>query len=81
MSIFLNILFLIIGMVLLIKGADFFVNGASALAKRLRIPSLIIGLTIVAIGTSLPELVISVTSALKGSADKSEKTLYNKMNF
>lgn len=45
MEIFLNILFLIIGMVLLIKGADFFVSGASAVAKKLKVPSIIIGLT------------------------------------
>ncbi len=56
MDIFLNILFLIIGLVLLIKGADFFVDGASAVARKLKVPSLFIGLTIVALGTSLPEL-------------------------
>ena len=71
MTIFLNILFLIIGMVLLIKGADFFVSGASEIAKRLRVPSLFIGLTIVAIGTSLPELSVSITSAISGSIDMS----------
>lgn len=69
MEIFLNILFLIIGMVLLIKGADFFVSGASAVAKKLKVPSIIIGLTIVAVGTSLPELAVSITSAIKGSVD------------
>lgn len=69
MEIFLNILFLIIGMVLLIKGADFFVSGASAVAKKLKVPSIIIGLTIVALGTSLPELAVSITSAIKGSVD------------
>lgn len=69
MKIFLNILFLIIGMVLLIKGADFFVSGASAVAKKLKVPSIIIGLTIVAVGTSLPELAVSITSAIKGSVD------------
>ena len=71
MSIILNLLFLIIGMGLLIKGADFFVSGASSLARKLKVPSMIIGLTIVAIGTSLPELVVSITSALKGSPDMS----------
>lgn len=69
MEIFLNVLFLIIGMVLLIKGADFFVSGASAVAKKLKVPSIIIGLTIVAVGTSLPELAVSITSAIKGSVD------------
>lgn len=71
MELFLNILFLIIGMVLLIKGADFFVTGASAVAKKLKVPSIFIGLTIVAIGTSLPELAISVTSAISKNIDLS----------
>ena len=69
MTIFLNILFLVIGMVLLIKGADFFVGGASAVAKRLKVPSIFIGLTIVAVGTSLPELVTSVVAAKKGESE------------
>lgn len=71
MEIFLNILFLIIGMALLIKGADFFVSGASAIAERLKVPSMFIGLTIVALGTSLPELSVSITSAISGSIDMS----------
>lgn len=71
MTIFLNILFLVIGMVLLIKGADFFVSGASAVAKRLKVPSMFIGLTIVALGTSLPELSVSITSAFSNSIDMS----------
>lgn len=71
MAIFLNILFLVIGMVLLIKGADFFVSGASEIAKRLKVPSLFIGLTIVALGTSLPELSVSVTSAISKNMDLS----------
>ena len=71
MAIFLNILFLIIGMALLIKGADFFVSGASAVAERLKVPSMFIGLTIVALGTSLPELSVSITSAISGSIDMS----------
>ena len=57
---------LLIGFVLLIKGADFFVDGASSIAKTLKVPSLIIGLTIVAFGTSAPELAVSITSALNG---------------
>ncbi|MCR5053211.1 MAG: calcium/sodium antiporter [Lachnospiraceae bacterium] len=57
---------LIIGFVLLIKGADFFVDGASSVAKKLKVPSLIIGMTIVAMGTSLPELSVSVTAGLSG---------------
>ncbi len=71
MAIFLNILFLIIGMVLLIKGADFFVSGASAIAKRFKIAPMFIGLTVVALGTSLPELSVSIASAIKGSVDMS----------
>lgn len=71
MTIFLNVLFLIIGMALLIKGADFFVGGASAVAKKLKVPSIFIGLTIVALGTSLPELSVSITSAVAGSVDMS----------
>ncbi|MBP1560479.1 MAG: calcium/sodium antiporter [Oscillospiraceae bacterium] len=55
---------LIVGFVLLIKGADFFVEGSSSVAKRLRVPSIIIGLTIVAMGTSLPECAVSVTASL-----------------
>ena len=69
MDMFLNILKVVAGFVLLIKGADFFVDGASALAKKMKIPTLIIGLTIVAFGTSLPELITSITAAKKGQAD------------
>lgn len=58
---------LVIGFILLIKGADFFVEGSSSVAKRLRIPSMIIGMTIVAMGTSLPECAVSVTAALTGN--------------
>lgn len=65
----LNIIMIIIGFVLLIKGADFLVDGASEIAKRFHIPEIVIGLTIVAIGTSMPELVVSVTSALEGHSD------------
>ncbi len=67
MAIFLNILLLLVGFVLLIKGADFFVDGAASLARKLKIPSLVVGLTIVAIGTSTPELAVSVSSALSGA--------------
>ena len=64
-----NVLLLIVGFLCLIKGADWFVDGASKLAARFGIPQLVIGLTIVAFGTSLPELVTSVTAARKGKAD------------
>lgn len=71
MDLFKNIVILIVGMVLLIKGADYFVSGASNLAKKLKIPAIIIGLTVVSFGTSLPETSVSLFSALKGSADLS----------
>ena len=57
---------LVAGFVLLIKGADFFVEGSSSVAKRLRVPSIIIGLTIVAMGTSLPECAVSLTASMSG---------------
>ena len=66
MVIFTNILLLAVGMALLIKGADWFVDGASSIARKMHIPALIIGLTLVSLGTSAPELSISVTSALQG---------------
>ncbi|MBR1761354.1 MAG: calcium/sodium antiporter [Schwartzia sp.] len=58
---------LVAGFWLLVKGADYFVDGASAVARRLSIPPLVVGLTIVSMGTSLPELAVSVTAALAGS--------------
>lgn len=63
----LTIILLLVGFVFLIKGADFFVEGASDLATKLKIPAMIIGLTIVAFGTSAPEAAVSVSSALTGS--------------
>lgn len=62
-----NLLLLTIGFVLLIKGADYFVDGASAMAKRMCIPPIIIGLTVVAMGTSAPEAAVSIASAVHGS--------------
>lgn len=62
-----DIIFLIIGFILLIKGADFFVDGSSNVAKRLKVSPLIIGLTIVAMGTSLPELSVSVVASMEGN--------------
>ena len=58
-----------LGLALLMKGADFLVDGSSKIAKKFNIPEIVIGLTIVAIGTSLPELVISAESAFKGLSD------------
>ena len=60
---------LLVGFVLLVKGADFFVEGSSSLAKILKVPSVIIGLTIVAMGTSAPEASVSINAALGGSND------------
>lgn len=59
-------LLLLLGFVLLIKGADFFVDGSSSVAKLLKVPSIIIGLTVVAFGTSMPEASVSITAALQG---------------
>ncbi len=67
MQIFLNIVVLLIGFAALIKGADFFVDGSASVAKRLKVPGVIIGLTIVAMGTSAPELAVSVSAGLSGS--------------
>ena len=61
---FVVILLLVVGFALLVKGADFFVEGSSSVAKKLAVPSIIIGLTIVAMGTSLPETAVSVTASL-----------------
>lgn len=65
----MSFILLLIGFLLLIKGADYFVDSASAIARKFHIPSMIIGLTIVSIGTSLPELSVSLTSALIGKND------------
>lgn len=66
---FISIILIIIGFVLLVKGADFLVDGASKLAKRFHIPEIVIGLTIVSMGTSMPELFVSITSAIEGHSD------------
>lgn len=65
----LEILLIIVGFIFLIKGADYLVEGASNIAKKFHIPEIIIGLTIVSIGTSMPELFVSLTSALEGYSD------------
>ncbi|MDE7060303.1 MAG: calcium/sodium antiporter, partial [Lachnospiraceae bacterium] len=65
----LQLLLLALGFTMLVKGADWFVDGASGLARKFGIPQLVIGLTIVAMGTSVPEAAVSITAALKGSAD------------
>lgn len=65
----LNVLFLLLGAVLVLKGADFLTDGASAIATRLRISEIVIGLTVVAIGTSMPEFFVSFVSALNDTPD------------
>ena len=67
MSIILQFVLLIVGFVFLIKGSDFFVDGASSIASLLKIPTVIVGLTIVAFGTSAPEAAVSITSAITGN--------------
>lgn len=67
--IFLQILLLVLGFAMLIKGADWFVEGTSGIARKMGIPQLVVGLTIVAMGTSAPEAAVSITAALKGTAN------------
>lgn len=69
MELIVNVALLIVGFVMLIKGADWFVEGASSIADRFGIPQLVIGLTIVAMGTSAPEAAVSISAAFKGSAE------------
>ena len=64
----LQVLLLALGFLMLVKGADWFVDGASGIAERFGIPQLVVGLTIVAMGTSMPEAAVSINSALKGNA-------------
>lgn len=65
----MDYILLLLGFLLLIKGADAFVDGSSSVAKILKIPTIIIGLTVVAFGTSMPEFSVSLTAAMKGSND------------
>lgn len=69
MEMFVSTLLLSLGFLMLVKGADWFVDGASGIAERFGIPQLVIGLTIVAMGTSAPEAAVSITAAIKGNAD------------
>lgn len=69
MDIVVQILLLAAGFAMLVKGADWFVDGSAGIADRFGVPQLVIGLTIVAMGTSAPEAAVSITAALKGSAD------------
>ena len=69
MNIILQLALLTVGFVMLVKGSDWFVDGAASIAAKFRIPQIIIGLTIVAMGTSAPEAAVSITAASAGSAD------------
>ena len=69
MTMVIQLLLLTVGFVMLVKGADWFVDGASGIAEKFKIPQLVIGLTIVAMGTSAPEAAVSISAALKGNAD------------
>ena len=69
MNMILQLLLLVVGFVMLSKGSDWFVDGACDISRRFHIPQLIVGLTIVAMGTSAPEAAVSITSAFKGVAD------------
>ena len=68
-NVWFNIFLLAVGFIFLAKGADFFVDGASGVAEKLKIPQIIIGLTIVAMGTSAPEAAVSISAAIEGNAD------------
>lgn len=68
-EILLQLLLLAVGFGMLVKGADWFVDGAAGIAEKFGIPQLVVGLTIVAMGTSAPEAAVSITAALKGTAD------------
>ena len=69
MEILVAVFWILVGFVLLIRGAEFLVDGSSSIAKKAHIPQIIIGLTIVSIGTSMPELFVSTTSAINGHSD------------
>ncbi len=67
MEMFISVLLFAVGLVLLIKGGDWFVDGATGIAKRFRLPDIVVGATVVSIGTTLPEVMVSTTGALQGS--------------
>src|SRR6187551_2249612 len=77
----LQITLLLVGFAILIKGADFLVNGASSVAKKFNISNLAIGLTVVAFGTSTPELIVSFLSAIDGKNDASFGNIIGSNNF
>lgn len=69
MNILIQLVILVIGFVVLIKGADYFVDGAASIAKNLKVPDILVGLTIVAFGTSAPEAAVSIKAMLSGNSD------------
>mgnify|MGYP002514508248 CR=1 FL=1 len=69
MELLIQVGLLVIGFFMLVKGADYFVDGAAGVATKFGIPQLVVGLTIVAMGTSAPEAAVSITGALNGAAD------------
>ena len=64
-----QIILFVFGLFLLVKSADYFTDGASALAKKLGVSALVIGLTVVALGTSLPELIVAISASITGNSD------------
>ncbi len=78
---FLQITLLLVGFIVLIKGADFLVGGASSIAKKFNISNLVIGLTVVAFGTSTPELIVSSLSAINGNGDAAFGNVIGSNNF
>ena len=68
MELILQVVLLVVGFAMLVKGADWFVDGAAGIAGKFGIPQLVVGLTIVAMGTSAPEMAVSITAALGGNA-------------
>ena len=76
----INVLLLILGIMLLIKGADIFVDGASSTAQNFKVSKVLIGLTIIAFGTSLPELVTTIISSRKGEQDLEDLLFREKLN-
>ena len=81
MEMILQMVLLALGFLMLVKGADWFVDGASGIAERFGIPQLVVGLTIVAMGTSMPEAAVSVNSALKGNAGITIGNIVGKQYF
>ena len=81
MEILLQCVLLVVGFVMLVKGADWFVDGAAGIADKFGVPQLVIGLTIVAMGTSAPEAAVSTTAALKGNAGITIGNIVGSNNF